>query len=145
MASFRPHWGALKQEYPEDRVRIASMGAIRKPDGSGASGAPECMSTRRSNRTTCWLSWDRPRSEVAWLVRQAPEQRRPPFLLLACRADSDSLTVFINHVSWNIICIPVVEPTPLDHWTDGGQGTAQPFVVPVGLCRRPSCRLLWTA
>ena len=111
--------GALKQDYPEDRIRVASMGAIRKPDGTvrpvhdGTHGVHVNQEIKQLNL----LSVPGP-AEVAWLVRQAHEQRDAPFALtgdvaaahrlvlirksdwalLACRAENDSPTIFVNRV-----------------------------------------------
>ena len=111
--------GALRQEYAEDRIRVASMGAIRKPDGSvrpahdGTHGVHVNQETQQLNL----LAVPGP-AEVAWMVRQAHEQKEPPFAitgdvaaahrlvrirrqdwgLLACRAESESPTLFINKV-----------------------------------------------
>ena len=111
--------GALRQEYAEDRIRVASMGAIRKPDGSvrpvhdGTHGVHVNQEIQQLNL----LAVPGP-AEVAWMVRQAHEQKEPPFAitgdvaaahrlvrirrqdwgLLACRAESESPTLFINKV-----------------------------------------------
>ena len=111
--------GALKQEYAEDQIRVASMGAIRKPDGSvrpvhdGTHGVRVNQEIQQLNLLAVLGP-----AEVAWMVRQAHEQKEPPFAitgdvaaahrlvrirrqdwsLLACRAESESPTLFINKV-----------------------------------------------
>ena len=111
--------GALKQRYGEENLRIASMGAIQKPDGSvrpvhdGTHGLHVNQSITQHNL----LSVPGP-GELALLVRQSQEQVETPFALagdvaaarrlvlvrerdwglLACRAEAGSDTVFVNRV-----------------------------------------------
>ena len=111
--------GALKQRYGEENLRIASMGAIQKPDGSvrpvhdGTHGVHVNQAIPQHNL----LSVPGP-GELALLVRQSQEQFETPFALagdvaaahrlvlvrerdwglLACRAEAGSDTVFVNRV-----------------------------------------------
>ncbi|CAE7028772.1 unnamed protein product [Symbiodinium natans] len=109
--------GALKQRFGEENLRIASMGAIQKPDGSvrpvhdGTHGVHVNQSIPQHNL----LSVPGP-GELALLVRQSQEQVETPFALagdvaaahrlvlvrerdwglLACRVEAGSDTVFVN-------------------------------------------------
>ena len=110
--------GALKQRYGEENLRVASMGAIQKPDGSvrpvhdGTHGVHVNQAIPHN-----LLSVPGP-GELALLVRQSQEQFETPFALagdvaaahrlvlvrerdwglLACRAEAGSDTVFVNRV-----------------------------------------------
>ena len=107
--------GALKERYPEDRIRIAFMGAIQKGDGSvrPVHDATHGVHVNQGIKQLNLLAAD-----VAWVVRQACERRETPFaitadvsaahrlalirerdwFLIACRAEEGSPTVFVNKV-----------------------------------------------
>ena len=111
--------GVLKERYPHDRFRVAAMAATQKPDGSvrplhdGTHGVHVNQGIPQHNL----LSVPGP-SEIAWMVGQSHEQHEKPLAvtgdvaaahrlvlirendwsLLACRADENSPTVFINKV-----------------------------------------------
>ena len=111
--------GVLKEKYPPDRIRVAAMAAIQKPDGSvrplhdGTHGVHVNQGIPQHNL----LSVPGP-SEIAWMVAQSHEQHERPLAvtgdvaaahrlvlirekdwsLLACRADENSSTVFVNKV-----------------------------------------------
>ena len=111
--------GALREEYPADKIRVASMGAIEKPDGSvrpihdGTHGVLVNNGIRLLNH----VSVPGP-AEMAFAVRQAGAQRETPLAvaadvsaahrlvriracdhgLLACRSDNDSPTIWVNLV-----------------------------------------------
>ena len=111
--------GALKQEYPVNKIRVASMGAISKPDGTvrplhdGTHGVLVNNHIRLVNQ----VSVPGP-AEMAFAVRSSKElqevplavsadvssahrlylHRREDWALLACRASSDSKTIWINKV-----------------------------------------------
>ena len=111
--------GALREEYPADKIRVASMGAIEKPDGSvrpvhdGTHGVLVNNGIHLVNH----VSVPGP-AEMAFAVRQAGAQREMPLAvaadvsaarrlvrvrtcdhgLLACRSDTDSPTIWVNLV-----------------------------------------------
>eukprot|EP00439_Symbiodinium_sp_Y106_P019372 s7039_g2.t1 len=111
--------GALKSDYPESRIRIASMGAIVKPDGSvrpihdGTHG----VGVNNGIALTNHMSVPGP-GEMAFAVRQSAVMCEPPlavsadvkaahrlllhrksdWALLACRASSEDDVVWINKV-----------------------------------------------
>ena len=111
--------GALREEYPEDRIRVASMGAIEKPDGSvrpvhdGTHGVLVNNGIHLVNH----VSVPGP-AEMAFAVRQAGAQQEVPLAvaadvsaahrlvrirscdhgLLACRSDTESPTIWVNLV-----------------------------------------------
>ena len=111
--------GALKDAYPSDRIRVASMAAIQKPDGSvrPVHDATHGVHVNQSIPQHNLLAVPSP-AEIAWVVGQSHEQHEQPFAitgdvatahrlvkirekdwgLLACRASDDSTTVFINKV-----------------------------------------------
>ena len=105
--------GALTQDYPEDRVRIASMGAIRKPAGTvrpvhdGTHGVHVNQEIRQLNL----LAVPGP-AEVAWLVHSLRELGR-----------------YVR----NIVGVAVVEPLVWDHRQSCGQSYAQPLSLSAGL------------
>ena len=137
---------ALKQEYREDRVWVASRRAILKPDGSAPSvhAGTHGAHVNQEIKQKKLLAVPGP-VEVAWLVRQALEQTEPPFSikgdarrkvlirkkdwsLLACRADSDSPTVFVNLAVLSGHFFQRLYGA-VDHCS-----AAQPLPVPTGLC-----------
>ena len=111
--------GALRQEYPPERIRVASMGAIVKPDGSvrpihdGTHGVGVNNEIRLENQ----LAVPGP-AEMAFAVRHSGalqeiplavsadvssahrlyKHRRSDWPLMACRASSDADTVWVNCV-----------------------------------------------
>ena len=111
--------GALKSDYPESRIRIASMGAIVKPDGSvrpihdGTHG----VGVNNGIALTNHVSVPGP-GEMAFAVRQSAVMcetplavsadvkaahrlllhRKSDWALLACRASSEDDVVWINKV-----------------------------------------------
>ena len=111
--------GALRQEYPPERIRVASMGAIIKPDGSvrpihdGTHGVGVNNEIRLENQ----LAVPGP-AEMAFAVRHSGalqeiplavsadvssahrlyKHRRSDWPLMACRASSDADTVWVNCV-----------------------------------------------
>ena len=111
--------GALKGKYPAERIRIASMAAIQKPDGSvrPVHDATHGVHVNQSIPQHNLLSVPGP-AEIAWVVAQSHEQHEQPFAitgdvatahrlvkirerdwgLLACRASDDATTVFLNKV-----------------------------------------------
>ena len=111
--------GALKQECPVNKIRVASMGAISKPDGTvrplhdGTHGVLVNNHIHLVNQ----VAVPGP-AEMAFAVRSSRElqevplavsadvssahrlylHRREDWALLACRASSDSKTIWINKV-----------------------------------------------
>ena len=111
--------GALRAEYEEDMIRVASMGAIAKPDGSvrplrdGTHGVQVNNHIHLVNQ----LAVPGP-AEMAFSVRQSGAMlevplavtadvsaahrlvlhRRRDWALMACRAEQGSQTVWINKV-----------------------------------------------
>ena len=111
--------GALREEYPADKIRVASMGAVEKPDGSvrpihdGTHGVLVNNGFRLLNH----VAVPGP-AEMAFAVRQAGAQQEIPLAvaadvsaahrlvriracdhgLLACRSDNDSPTIWVNLV-----------------------------------------------
>ena len=155
--------GALKQRFGEENLRIASMGAIQKPDGSvrpvhdGTHGVHVNQSIPQHNL----LSVPGP-GELALLVRQSQEQVETPFALagdvaaahrlvlvrerdwglLACRVEAGSDTVFVNRGGTFGISSA---SSPFRHnRQDGGARHAQPLLLSIGFRRRLTCQFLWT-
>ena len=111
--------GALLSEYKEDEIRIASMGAISKPDGSvrplhdGTHGVQVNNHIHLVNQ----LAVPGP-AEMAFSVRQSSAMQEVPlaatadvsaahrlvlhrkqdWALMACRAEQNSKTIWINKV-----------------------------------------------
>eukprot|EP00435_Cladocopium_sp_Y103_P002248 s5620_g1.t1 len=110
---------ALIREFGEERVRVASMAAIKKPDGSVRPLHDGIHSVKVNNaiRYQDQLQCPGPQ-EVAAIVRESRETKEAPFAVsadisaahrlvkirrkdwayMACRADSDSATVWVNRV-----------------------------------------------
>ena len=76
--------GAFKERYPEDRIRIAFMGAIQKGDGSvrPAHDATHGAHVNQGIKQLNLLAVPGP-ADVAWVVRQACERRETPFAVTA--------------------------------------------------------------
>ena len=106
-----------KEKFGEDKVRVASMAATTKPDGSVRPLHDGTHSVQVNNAIVYKDQIQCPGPpEVAAAVREALESREAPFAIsadiraahrlvkirpsdwgfLACRADSDSQTVWIN-------------------------------------------------
>ena len=109
----------LKEEFGEERVRVAAMAAIVKPDGSVRPLHDGTHSVQVNNRIVYQDQIQCPGpSEVAAVVRESIESREAPFCVsadiraahrlvkirkcdwpfMACRADSNSTTVWVNRV-----------------------------------------------
>ena len=113
--------GALRAEYSKDMIRVASMGAIAKPDGSVRPLHDATHGVRVNNqiRLVNQVSVPGP-AEMAFSVRQSGTMqevplalaatadvsaahrlvlhRRKDWALMACRAEQNSDTIWINKV-----------------------------------------------
>ena len=111
--------GALRAEYDSDMIRVASMGAISKPDGSVRPLHDATHGVRVNNqiRLVNQVAVPGP-AEMAFSVRQSGAMqevplaatadvsaahrlvlhRRKDWALMACRAEQNSNTVWINKV-----------------------------------------------
>lgn len=112
-------YSVLKEEFGEERIRIASMAAITKPDGSIRPLHDGTHSVQVNNRIVYRDQIQCPGPpEVASVVRESVETREAPFCVsadiksahrlvkirkmdwpyMACKADSNSSTVWVNKV-----------------------------------------------
>ena len=112
-------YSVLKEEFGEERIRIASMAAITKPDGSIRPLHDGTHSVQVNNRIVYRDQIQCPGPpEVASVVRESVETRKAPFCVsadiksahrlvkirkmdwpyMACKADSNSSTVWVNKV-----------------------------------------------
>eukprot|EP00435_Cladocopium_sp_Y103_P026445 s953_g6.t1 len=109
----------LKEEFGEDRIRIAAMAAIKKPDGTVRPLHDGTHSVRVNNHITYRDQIQCPGpAEVASVLRESVESREAPFCVSAdikaahrlvkirrrdwpymcCKSNTDSSTVWVNQV-----------------------------------------------
>ena len=95
--------GALKEKYPEDRIRIVSMGAIQKGDGSvrPVHDATHGVHVNERIKQLNLLAVAGP-ADVAWVVRQACERRETPFTITADVSAAHCL-VLVRERDWSLI------------------------------------------
>ena len=156
--------GALREEYPEDRIRVASMGAIEKPDGSvrpvhdGTHGVlvmpfGQPRFSSRSCRDGLCSSPGRGSARSTPGGGSGRERRPPtsahPFLR------SWSFGMQIRHRVthdlgesgrnvWHKLSVVLVGPIIRDNWPNSCTLPPSTHVLSVRLRRRSTYRFLWT-